>query len=393
MSFKPKFFTQIPAEKELEVELDKYNAVFGIKIRKVGICRKDRINNRYTDISKYKVLNESSIFATTNDWRIAVSIEESMKDILASQNICGNALRDTKDSRNPDEVANYIVYLTELHSDLFCCPVSECSFVSRLEYVEKHISSHQQILKIQQWQRKLEKFNANFISSSHIKPQRFIHVPYKSTVCKYCGQDFEGTHRTGRHDHELTCPDNPTPKYPCTKCDKRFKTDVQLETHLRAHDTDEKKREKELEFECIHCHRPYARKKIRDDHQRLCPKNPNRLQYFCPNSWCDKVFFDPSAFRRHKGRCKEEDANINRGRPAKRVTNDDNKPSTSSAAIKNKSTKQVPQSLESKTSAVKKLKLTENTMVKKDRKLVVKISENIENDSQEWVVESEEDEE
>ncbi|KAG5683809.1 hypothetical protein PVAND_013073 [Polypedilum vanderplanki] len=147
MSFNPKFFTQVPAENVLEVELDNYNEIYGTLIRKVGICNINALAKRYSNTCKFKQLDEKSIFAKTSDWRVAFGIETLMKEILKKRGISGNNLIDFN-LGSVNENLQYYVYLTELKNEDSKCPLCENIYIDDKNGRNLHrVHKHKQLLK------------------------------------------------------------------------------------------------------------------------------------------------------------------------------------------------------------------------------------------------------
>lgn len=227
-------------------------------------------------------------------------IEQDVREILFDDDKCANSHLDP-DGTNSflfsyDHEAKIVVYLMELRSDLHYCTLC-VKFVGSKHQVKEHMKNHS-------FYKKLKALEANFEEEEmeensldvQMKPAKFFLRTWKSKNCHFCGKKYENPSAKMRHYRR--CKQNPLPPFRCYICSYYSLKYIELEAHLRSHDAQKARKERNFEFKCHRCGESYGNSSNRNRHLKFsCKKKPKSIRFKC--ELCEKDFSRQEHLRRH----------------------------------------------------------------------------------------------
>lgn len=171
----------------------------------------------------------------------------------------------------------------------------QCKFCGKTFFKTKALHEHEIIHSGGRMPYECQECLKPFSSSKALRVHGVTHKEIERQMCSDCGRTFNNTgtlniHIRERHLHDT----HPRRLFPCRYCDKKFKANHQLYSHLKTH-----KKNTET-FTCDHCQREFKSKRLIFAHM----DNVHSKLHTC--SVCSKAF-------RHKSH-RDDHENTHTGR-------------------------------------------------------------------------------
>lgn len=176
-------------------------------------------------------------------------------------------------------------------------------FVGDKQEVESHMKKHSFYEKFKKVEKNAKEEGLKESSLDvHIKPLKFFLRTWKTTSCQFCGDKIKIKDQRQPSRHYRKCKMNPLPPFQYFHCSVMLQKYDELEAHLRSHEQEEIRKERDFEFKCPHagCGQSFRDACNRNRHAKhSCTEKPNSSKRFVCEI-CKKDYSRLEHLRRHK---------------------------------------------------------------------------------------------